>query len=872
MNPTESKPKSFSGRTRVRTTQPSVRVANVVARTVISLGGIATILAVLLVCVFLISVVIPLFISPEATALNPFKLESTSKSQELKHLTLNEYGTMGWAYGSDGTLRLFRLDTGEALAEIEPTGDRVPTAHAFSIRNNIVAFGFEDGSIQYGKIDFKTFFLDESDLPQDLKTIAMGESRPFRSGMLERTPENQFRLQTLRVDLKDPVVVEPGVPVRLIDISMKSSGPVLATFTENRTLHVNEVYSRKNLMTGKVTIKLTGGRTAVDIDDGKGLPHWLMLTGLGDNVILVWNDGSLLRFNTRKISQPVLAEKYDLITEDEITLTAFAPLLGKSSLVSGDSTGRLRVWFRIKPESVGTQDGSKLVLAHELPGNDVPVTSIRSSARSRMLAAGYGNGTARLVQVTSNQLLIEVGSSGSESEPMTAITISPKEDILAAASTQRLQLWKVDVRHPESSLAAMFRPVWYEGFNQPAHVWQSSSGTDDFEPKYGLWPLIFGTLKATFYSMIFGVPLALLAAIYTSELMQSSLRGRVKTLIEMMASLPSVVLGFLAALVVAPFVENLIPEMLAIFATVPFALLLGAYLWQILPQNKQIGWARFRLFCMAGMLVFGVLLGFILGPLIEKLLYGGDIISWLGGQTGTGTGGWMFILLPSSCLLVGFLTTRVVTPRLVPFYGNRPKSKVATLELYKFLAGTLVALLLAWLVSFVLSEGVGFDPRGTFVDTYVQRNALIVGFIMGFAIIPIIYTISEDALSAVPDHLRSASLGAGATPWQTAARIIVPTAASGLFSAVMIGLGRAVGETMIVLMAAGNTPVMDWNIFNGFRTLSANIAVELPEAVKDSTHYRMLFLAALVLFLITFLFNTLAEFVRERFRKRAFQI
>ena len=85
---------------------------------------------------------------------------------------------------------------------------------------------------------------------------------------------------------------------------------------------------------------------------------------------------------------------------------------------------------------------------------------------------------------------------------------------------------------------------------------------------------------------------------------------------------------------------------------------------------------------------------------------------------------------------------------------------------------------------------------------------------MGFAIIPIIYTIAEDALAAVPDHLRSASLASGATPWQTAWRIVIPTAMSGLFSAVMIGMGRAIGETMIVVMASGNTPVMNWNIFS----------------------------------------------------------
>ena len=88
----------------------------------------------------------------------------------------------------------------------------------------------------------------------------------------------------------------------------------------------------------------------------------------------------------------------------------------------------------------------------------------------------------------------------------------------------------------------------------------------------------------------------------------------------------------------------------------------------------------------------------------------------------------------------------------------------------------------------------------------------------------------------------------------------------------MIGMGRAVGETMIVVMAAGNTPILDWNVFNGLRALSANIAVELPEAVRDSTLYRMLFLAALALFVMTFVINTGAEIIRLRFRKRAAQL
>jgi phosphate transport system permease protein len=212
---------------------------------------------------------------------------------------------------------------------------------------------------------------------------------------------------------------------------------------------------------------------------------------------------------------------------------------------------------------------------------------------------------------------------------------------------------------------------------------------------------------------------------------------------------------------------------------------------------------------------------------------------------------------------------------VAPWLRNASRSwsrgRCATFDLVRFAAGGALALLAAVALGFAL-DGAGYDPRGGVLGTYVQRNALVVGFVMGFAIIPIIYTLAEDALTSVPTHLRQASLGAGATPWQTATRVIVPTAASGLFSAVMIGLGRAVGETMIVLMATGNTPVMEWNIFSGFRTLSANIAVELPEAVRNDSHYRTLFLAALVLFAMTFVLNTFAEVVRQRFRKRAFQL
>ncbi|AKX47552.1 phosphate ABC transporter permease [Thiopseudomonas alkaliphila] len=149
-----------------------------------------------------------------------------------------------------------------------------------------------------------------------------------------------------------------------------------------------------------------------------------------------------------------------------------------------------------------------------------------------------------------------------------------------------------------------------------------------------------------------------------------------------------------------------------------------------------------------------------------------------------------------------------------------------------------------------------------------QRNALVVGLAMGFAVIPNIYSIAEDAVFSVPRSLTFGSLALGATPWQTLTRVVILTASPGIFSALMIGMGRAVGETMIVLMATGNTPIMEVNIFEGLRTLAANVAVEMPESEVGSSHYRVLFLAAMVLLMFTFVMNTVAELIRSRLRSK----
>ncbi|MEO1366416.1 MAG: ABC transporter permease subunit, partial [Acidobacteriota bacterium] len=598
--------------------------------------------------------------------------------------------------------------------------------------------------------------------------------------------------------------------------------------------------------------------------------------------------GRTIRLYIRDLRDPLVAERGSLLPPgSDRELRFFEPILGGTTFLWGDSAGDVNGGFTVRTEDAVQElrslydleqtgaDPRTFARTKALASESTAATASAPSARSRLALAGFADGHIELYNITNASRLLY--TSLPDKEPVVRLLMAPKEDGILVATTKNLWHGRLDPRYPEASVSAFFRPVWYEGYAEPQHIWQSSSATDDFEMKLGLMPLIFGTLKATFYSMLFGVPLALLAALFTSEFLHPRAKNVIKPAIELMASLPSVVLGFLAALVFAPYIEKVVPGTLSLIVTLPMTLLLGAYIWQLLPGEMAIRWQNWRFLFMGLLVPVGILLAGALGPIVEKWLFAGDIKGWLAWVPGgdeafaNPVGGWMLLFIPISAFIVAIVNGRYAGPIMRDRGAQWDRRQYATVDLVKFFAAIASTVLLALALSSLMAS-LGFDPRGAYVDTYVQRNAMIVGFVMGFAIIPIIYTISEDALSTVPEHLRSASLGAGATPWQTATRIIIPTAMSGLFSAMMVGLGRAVGETMIVLMAAGNTPVMEWNIFEGFRTLSANIAVELPEAVRGDTHYRTLFLAALVLFMMTFVVNTIAESIRQRFRKRAYQL
>ncbi|MEZ5976348.1 MAG: ABC transporter permease subunit [Planctomycetota bacterium] len=564
---------------------------------------------------------------------------------------------------------------------------------------------------------------------------------------------------------------------------------------------------------------------------------------------VVYPDGHCVFLSLSIFSKPELVQELELVKPGR-ALHGVHLLPGRTTLLVADTEGGLSSWFSVRNEEAGTV-GLTRVLEYVTDGP--ALQALAFSSRSRMFLTGRADASLTVWQSTLGSVVHRLDVPAGES--YRALAFHPRQDGVVALTDKGLHNWRVDFGYPESTLKSMFAPIWYEGYSQPSHVWQSSASSDDFEPKMGMWPLVFGTLKATLFAMLFGAPIAVLAALFTSEYMHARLRASTKTLVELLAGLPSVVLGFLAALVVAPYVQQHLSVVLSGFFLTPLVLLLGAHLWQLQPtvkRRKRSGLVRTLsiLACipLVGLLAVGV------GPVVEKLLFAGDSLAWLDHRVGTAASGWFFLMLPLSAALV-----------LILFTLRRSLDPSPMTSLLRFFAGVALTLVVAAGLAFLL-QAIGFDPRGGIIDTYEQRNALVVGIAVGLVVLPLVYTLTEDALGEVPQNLREASLGAGATPWQTAVRVVLPFATSGIFSALMVGLGRAVGETMIVLMAAGNTPLTEWNVFNGFRTLAANIATEIPEAVVGSAHYRALFFTALLLFAMTFVINTLAELVRRHFR------
>ena len=721
------------------------------ARYLVVGGGIGVIVAVVLIFVYLLYVVVPMF---RPAAIERVAAYSLPEQGQTLALSLEEQATMGMQLLADGRLRFFDTATGETVREATlplPAETRIMSVARADPATGVFAVGLSNGQAIVFRHTFRVSY------PNDQRTL---------------TPEVEYPLS----DNTPLTVDEQGLPLDRLAVQLDEEQATVAAQTPDGRVLLAHAAPGESLFADEEGWKVTRHEVP---HSGKPVFR-LLLDKQQRDLFLARPQGIVDFFDISDWDEgPELIQQATVVAPGR-SLSAITFLTGDISLLVGDDRGTIAQWFPVRREG-------RRVLTHIRDFTDLasPVKTIVSEYQRKGFLATDAQGRVGIFHSTAHRTLVVERIS---ERPLQLATINPRADAMLLVDDQKAYFYAIDNEFPEVSWSALWGKVWYESYPEPQYVWQSSSASNDFEPKLSLVPISFGTLKAAFYAMLVAMPLAIMGAIFTASFMSPRLRKVVKPTIEIMEALPTVILGFLAGLWLAPFVENHLPGVFSLLLLMPVGLLFAAWSWRMLPDRVRHrvpdGWEPVLMIPVVALITWACIEA---SPWVEANWFGGDVRIWL---------------------------------------------------------------------------------KHTFDIEYDQRNSIVVGLAMGFAVIPTIFSISEDAIFAVPKHLIQGSLALGATPWQTLVRVVLLTASPGIFSAVMIGLGRAVGETMIVLMATGNTPVMDFSIFQGMRTLSANIAVEMPESEVGSTHYRVLFLAALVLFGLTFIFNTGAEMVRQRLRRR----
>lgn len=759
---------------RQRVQAASTRIARVkrldrLATATITLGGIFIIVSVSFIFLFILGETWPLFRQSEGRALGVLRLAempgavpAATAETEAGPLVIgtDEYQRYFYELLADGRLAFFRTADG-TLAQALPLpalttpgegqGDaRGPAAPAPAAPITIVSAS--------------------RSLTGDYVGAGTSDGRVLLTQVRFRPKYEEQKLVDLEIDVRarGAYALDPAArPVRLATYQEHEGRKAVAAVYADGDVRVLRVGEDESEQRAELQVAPGERVTQLALSRTEGL-----VAATDKGLLYYWelDNGFRLANRTQASDAPI---------------SALAVNFGGISTLVGDDRGRVAAWFRVRLKDEDTD--LALVRAHDFEPQGSAIKALAVSTRDKSFVSAGADGSFVLRHMTSGRSLLELRALGRGAPELALLT--PKMDgILAKLEGGHLERFEIRNPHPEFSWAALFGKVWYEGYSKPEYVWQSTGATDDFEPKFSLVPLVFGTIKGTLYALLFAVPIAVMGALYTSQFMHPSLKARVKPAVEIMAALPSVVIGFIAGLWLASRVEAAVVPVLLMVVLLPLFGTAGILVWGRLPRGfAQRLKPGMEIFVIVPLLLLGAWVTLQIGPAAEGLLFGGDFKAWLGQSLGL---------------------------------------------------------------------------------VYDQRNSLVVGLAMGFAVIPIIFTIAEDSFSSVPSHLTAASLALGASRWQTATRVVLPTASPGIFSAIMIGFGRAVGETMIVLMATGNTPVLDWSIFNGMRTLSANIAVEVPEAPYGGTLYRTLFLAGGVLFCMTFVVNTIAEVIRQRLRER----
>lgn len=717
-----------------------------------TIGGISVIIAILLIFFYLLYVVFPLLLPAKIEASHHFAIPAAETGKTL-YLATEEKNELAMRLTDSGHVIFFALKDGTMLQDVTlpiPQGITITTLGTAEPTTGVLALGLSNGHALVIKHEYSVSYPD---------------------GLQQRhiTPKLIYPLGEATV-----AIDQQGLPLTALDVQGSAESSVLTAITADRRIVMVSVQKQESLLDDSVTLE----QQQVVLPLQNGELDFILLSRDQRTLYVANKLGEVISFNISDKTAPSLTNRVRVVpTEQKITAISF--LTGDISLLVADSSGRVSQWFPVR----NAEGAEVLTKIREFYQGTETINQLTTEERRKGFATINAAGQLTLFHTTAHRTLLTqaIGKTN-------AAVLSPRADLLLAEFADgTMQTWHIHNEHPEVSWTALWDKVWYESYEKPQYIWQSSSASSDFEPKFSLIPLVFGTFKAAFYAMLVSVPIAILGAIYTAYFMAGSIRGWIKPTIEIMQALPTVVLGFIAGLWLAPVIEMNLPGVFTLIIIAPFAVIFTAYLWRFVPKRVKYlvpdGLEAVLLLPTILLISWGC---FTLSPSLEAWLFHGDMRLWLN------------------------------------------------------------------------DIGLPFD----------QRNSLVVGIAMGIAVIPSIFSITEDAIFSVPKHLTSGSLALGATPWQTMTRVVILTASPGIFSAIMIGLGRAVGETMIVLMATGNTAVMDLSIFQGLRTLSANIAVEMPESEVASTHYRILFLSALVLFMLTFFFNTVAEIVRHRLRRK----
>ena len=739
------------------------------ARYAIALGGNSVILAILLIFFYLLYETVPLLTGADIKEISNYQaavVEESVKTGLESYYSIEEHGEIAAQFDPDGKISFFSTRTGKISKELTiplPDNVFVTSFYAADPAARVVGYGLSNGKVLLARQEYQVTYPDNTRLITPLIVYPMGEAA---------------------------IEIDPlGQPLRQIAIEKNNDATTIVAYTQDKRLLLTSFIKEDSFFENTDSSEQITTEIDLKYIPAKKNIQQILLNNDQENLFIIYTskkgDTRLIFYKLKDKRHPILIQNVILSDKDD-PVTAVSFLTGGISILVGHASGKISQWFSVTIDEIG----SLLTPIREFTSQKAPITRILSEMQRKGFVALDKQGTLGIYHTTAEKnLLVEKISPSA----LTQVAMTSRAHYLLTLNEQgNIKFWSVDNEHPEFSWHSIWHKVWYENHPEPAYIWQSSSASNDFEPKFSLTPITFGTLKAAFYAMLFAVPLAIMGAIYTAYFMSPKMRGVVKPGIEIMEALPTVILGFIAGLWLAPVIEHNLPAVISLLLILPVAVLLFAWIWHSLPgkirQEVPQGWEAFILLPVLTFVTWGI---FALSLPMEQLLFDGDMQSWLTNELG--------------------------------------------------------------------------------VD-YNQRNSIVIGIAMGFAIIPTIFTITEDAIFSVPGHLTNGSLALGATRWQTLMRVVILTASPAIFSAVMIGFGRGIGETMIVLMATGNTPLMDFSIFQGMRTLSANVAIEIPEAEVAGTHYRILFLAALVLFVFTFMFNTIAELIRQNLRKKYSQL